>query len=458
MERKSSFLSTMIFSALIAACGGGGNTSGAGAGGAGGENTGGAGAGPSSSGAGAGGGGGAGGQGGSPFVPDPIPVIDAEPPPACAKAAQVNDYFQFLDNLCEEKRFPTDTDRDRPCLIDDPSATITLADGTSVTYEPSSVPVEVDTTALAGLVPPGLNITVILVRRVGGVPHYRYLSDGTHDLPLQPWSTTKFIAAANAAATLRIQSNYAVGLTASTSGHALGDLVTSMALYDNNPHTSNGIGRYFHDIGGRARANDLIHALWLGRPMAETFGGNYGDPSPPLGFTFQEPTGESVSITPDAASGYSNNLSTLTLAEALKRLALHREEPSQRLPGIQWEDLRVLFHGASGSAKYGPTGGLSADTAIYLQSGHDIEYLEKRSHGQWRIFSKLGLGSSWQFVNVGYACLPVLDDQGSAVPGWGREFVIAAHLPTGGATWKERDRILARAYRAIVTRIVDGRL
>ena len=127
MERKSSFLSTMIFSALIAACGGGGNTSGAGAGGAGGENTGGAGAGPSSSGAGAGGGGGAGGQGGSPFVPDPIPVIDAEPPPACAKAAQVNDYFQFLDNLCEEKRFPTDTDRDRPCLIDDPSATITLA-------------------------------------------------------------------------------------------------------------------------------------------------------------------------------------------------------------------------------------------------------------------------------------------------------------------------------------------
>lgn len=36
--------------------------------------------------------------------------------------------------------------------------------------------------------------------------------------------------------------------------------------------------------------------------------------------------------------------------------------------------------------------------------------------------------------------------------------VISAHLPSGGATWKERDRLLAKAYRAIITRIVDGRL
>jgi hypothetical protein len=44
------------------------------------------------------------------------------------------------------------------------------------------------------------------------------------------------------------------------------------------------------------------------------------------------------------------------------------------------------------------------------------------------------------------------------VPDWGKEFVIAAHLPSGGATWRERDRLLARYYREIVSRIVDGRL
>jgi hypothetical protein len=51
-----------------------------------------------------------------------------------------------------------------------------------------------------------------------------------------------------------------------------------------------------------------------------------------------------------------------------------------------------------------------------------------------------------------------LDPQGKAVPGWGREFVIAAHLPTGGASWKARDRLLAKAYRTLVTRLVDGSL
>ena len=40
----------------------------------------------------------------------------------------------------------------------------------------------------------------------------------------------------------------------------------------------------------------------------------------------------------------------------------------------------------------------------------------------------------------------------------GRELVIAARLPSGGATWAERDRLLARAFRSIVIRVVDERL
>jgi len=334
---------------------------------------------------------------------------------------------------------------------------VPLLGGGTATYRPSSEPVVVDDTALVGIVPADLDVTVILIRRVGGVPHYRYLSNGSHDVAYQPWSTTKFLAAANAAATLRIQSSYAVGLTASVDGMPLGDLVTSICNYDNDPYSSNSLGRYFHNIGGRARANDLIHTLWLDRPAGETFGGNYGEVEPPLGYTFVEDGGASVTITPDTTAGPANHLSSFTTAEALKRIVLHREEASQRLPGIQWADIQTLLYGAVGSSK-GEWGGMSADTAIYLQSGHDIDYLERRSKGRWRIFSKLGLGSSGQFLDVGYACLPVLDDELQPVPGWGREVVIAAHLPTGGASWAERDRILARAYRAIMKRVVDGRL
>jgi hypothetical protein len=374
------------------------------------------------------------GTGGSGWVPDPIPAVSDDPPAACQDAIDDPYYFQFLDDVCKAKKYPSVLDRDRACPVLDGSPVITLADGTTVTYEPSSSPVTVDGEALKGLVPDDLNVTVILIRRVGGVPHYRYLSNGSHDLAYQPWSTTKFLAAANAASLLRIQSGYAVGLTASVDGLPLGDLVTSVVNYDSDPYSSNSLGRYFHNIGGRARANDLIHALWLTRPAGETFGGNYGEAAPPLGYTFVEPAGPSVAIQPDQSAGPANKLSSFTMAEALKRLVLHREEANQRLPGIQWKDLRVLFYGAEGSAKYGPFGGMSADTSIYLQSGHDIDYLEKRSHGQWRIFSKLGLGTQGQFASVGYACLPVLDDQGMPVPGLGAR---GGHLGPPRPRWGE---------------------
>ncbi len=427
-------------SGAVTSQGGGGSGAAGGSGG----NTGGA---PSTGGGGSGGG----------FVPDPIPMIPDDPPAPCQKAIDTPDYFQFLDNLCDEKKWPSNQDRDRACPSVDGSPEVTLQDGTVIVYKPSTEPVVVEP-ALTGIVPDAMDVTVILIRRVNGVPHYRYLSNGTHDVAYQPWSTTKVFAAANAASMLQIESDYKVGLTADVGGAPLGDHVTSLCNYDHDPYSSNGLGRYFHNIGGRQRANDLIHGLWLKRPASETFGGNYGEAAPPLGYTFVEDSGDSVTINPDQSAGVANHLSSFTTAEALKRLVLHREEADQRLPGIQWKDVRVLLYGAEGSAKYGPWGGMSQDTAIYLQMGHDIEYIEERSHGQWTLFSKLGLGTQGQFLDVGYACFPVLDDQGQPVPGWGRELVISAHLPSGGASWKERDRLLAKAYRAIITRIVDGRL
>lgn len=427
------------------ATGGGASLGGGGAGAAGGSGAGGAGAAASS-----------GGEGGH-YEPDPIPEVPDEPPAPCQAALDQSWPPQFLYDVCGAKRLPSFEDRELACPVADASAVIQLADGSSVTYAPSSAPIEVDATALVGLVPDTLDVTVILIRRVGGVPHYRYLSNGNHDRAYQPWSTSKFLAAANAGSTLRYASASEVGLTAAVGGMPLGDLVTSVVSYDYDPYSSNALGRYFHDIGGRAKANSLIHEAWLGRPAGETFGGNYGEAAPALGYTFEEPNGPTITLTPDGSAGPANHLSTFTLAEALRRIVLHREEPVQRLPDLQWQDVKVLLYGAEGSQK-GPFGGLSADPAIYLQSGHDIDYLEARSHGRFRIFSKLGNGTEGQMTDVGYACLPVLDPDEQPVLGWGRELVIAAHLPTGGATWKERDRLLATYYRAILERVIDGRL
>lgn len=399
--------------------------------------------------------GGAGGTGGTPYVPEPIPDVDEEPPAPCPDAIG-GSYFQFLDDVCGDKVWPSTHDRDLACAVVDESATVTLTSGEVVTYQPpDEAPIVHE--VLGDLVPPALHVTVILVRRVGGVPHFRYLSNGTHDDAYQPWSTSKFLAIANAGATLRIASGYDVGLDASVSGVPVGDYVTSVHNYDYDPYSSNGLARWFHDVGGRAKANALIHADWLDRPAVETFGGNYGAASPPLGFTFVAPTGDSVTITPDASAGPANHLSSLTLAEALKRLVLHREVASQRLPGLQWADVKTLLYGAEGSAKYGPWGGMTADTTVYMQA-HDMSYLEARSQGRWVTFSKLGLGSSGQFVNTGYACLPVLDPAGEPVPGWGREVVIATELASGGATWAERDRLLMTYHRRLMKRIVAGEL
>ncbi|MFH1531636.1 MAG: hypothetical protein ABIK09_12995 [Pseudomonadota bacterium] len=190
---------------------------------------------------------------GPPPNPWPVPALDEEPAPTCPAAQAGPWYFQFLDNLCDEKVWPTDQDRGRMCPNEADSPFMTLQDGSVVEYLPSSAPVTWDIDALGGFLPAGMRMAVILIRRVDGVPYYRYLGSGTQDLPQQPWSTTKFLAAANAAATLRIQSQYQVGLTASVGQYKVGDLVTSMCLYDDSPFTSNGLGRYSMTWGGARR-------------------------------------------------------------------------------------------------------------------------------------------------------------------------------------------------------------
>ncbi len=368
-------------------------------------------------------------------------------------------YYRFLDDTGCIKALPSDRNRDLRCPIESEGDTIRTLDGQDVIYFLADAPVQVDSSALRGIVPDDLRVTLVLVRRVDGVPHYRYLSNGRHDDVVQPWSSTKFMAAANAGARLRVESGYRVGLTGRVDGWPLGDLVTMVHAYDERHFTSNGLSRYFHDVGGRREAQWLV-TNWLGRPLGETFGGNYGAPAASLGFRFQDGAA-SVQLTRDTASPPANQLSTFTLAEFLKRLVMHREDGATRLPGIQWADVRTLLYGAEDSRLYGAGDpqGMEADTAVYIQQAFDVPAMEERSLGKWRVFSKLGHGPSrgGEFVHVGYACLPKLDDSGEPVPEAGKEFFLATHLNAGGRL-AEGDARLAEIYRNIVARVLDGRL
>lgn len=362
-------------------------------------------------------------------------------------AAGTGDHYEFLDDVCHKKLAPGNTERGSSCPV-----VATGADG----YRPSSAPITVDESALRGIVPSEMRMTVVLVRRVGGVPHYRYLSNGSQEVAVEPLSSTKFMAVANAATRIRAASNGRVGLDASVDGIPLGDLVTVIASYEEQRFSSNGLARYFHDVGGRGRANAMIHD-WLRRPATETFGGNYGAPSADLGFDFKSTAGD-VSVAPDRAGTFANRLSTLTMAELTKRLALHREDAATRLPGIEWKDLEVLFYGAAASKMFPgrALGGMSADTAIYVQQAINMSALEARSRGTWRIFSKLGFGESG-FVHNSYTCAPSLDANGVAVPGDGVEFVISMQSPRAGAE-RTQDAAIARVYRDVVGRLIEHRL
>jgi len=381
--------------------------------------------------------------------------------PGCAASADAsNPNFEFQDDTCHRKVWPTNTDRELAC----PIVATNDADG----FAPAGPlnDVDVDMQAFAGFAP-DLDFTVIAIRRdAEGHPRYRYYSNGTHAKPVQPLSSTKFMAVAAAAAKLRVASNYEVGLAATTDGIPLGDLVTIIHDYNEQHYESNALARYFLNVAGRDYVNALVHDAWLGRPDDEFLGGNYGAAAAPLPYRFVMPDGATLDVAADDESPGLNNLSTLTMAEFLKRLVLHREDASTRLPGLQWEDLKVLFYGPTVS-KWSPLpgdngfappsgwGGMSADTGIYLQSAVDIQAVESQSQGQWRIFSKLGYGQSG-LVENGYACIPVLDASGAPVVGRGLELAISTHYAQPSdkpRLSRVRDARIAAYYKQIVAKL-----
>jgi hypothetical protein len=385
----------------------------------------------------------------------PATSIDDDLPAPCLATKDDPQHFQFVDDVCHIKRLPRDEDRDFACPNTWTTNEATI--GTRVAlYRPATEGIAWDTESLRGLVPDDVKIAVILVRRIRGVPHYRYLSNGSHDVAFQPWSASKFVAIASAASGLRERSGGAIGLDGTIDLVPVGDVVTAVHTYDEKHYTSNALARWFVDVGGRARINGLVHD-WLGRPAGESLGGGYGPGSVGFGLTFRN--GASATTMPrDPQIPYENRLSAHTLAEALKRLVMHREDVSTRLPNAKWEDLRTLFYGADKSRWYpGTVGGMSADRSVYLQLGTgDFDVVAEKAKERFRIFSKSGMGWA-QYVSTGYACFPALDDDGDPIADRGHEMIVAARVDGSGG-YVENDRAMARVHRAVVKAVLEDRL
>lgn len=93
-------------------------------------------------------------------------------------------------------------------------------------------------------------------------------------------------------------------------------------------------------------------------------------------------------------------------------IELYGAASSKLFPGLSW-------------------GGTTVDTAIFVQSAVNITDVDIKSHGLWRIFSKLGAGysnsrSRGEIVTTAYACFPSLDQDGIPIEGEGFEMTISA--------------------------------
>lgn len=390
--------------------------------------------------------------------------------------------LKYLDDQNCEKVFPTNADRDHKCPV---AVLSTPPPG----YQPDGALADVMVDDSLPVYDPVIKACLVVTKRVAnssaanGVTLYNkyYCNPAGAKTAYEPWSSSKIFAMANAAGHLRSEEsscpNGVYGLDGSTSGKRgatmLGDLSTIVCSYDHTAgYTSNSLSSYFHDIGFRSRINDLVHT-WLGAPEL-SLGGNYGEATPAdLSFQIQSASSSASSASSSAPTAvikkyskighdvsqieryfrrnstqerttttcpadkdpwpviYVNSLSALAEVELTRRLAFHREiNPELRFPGTTWQDIQQILYGAE-SSRFFPGqvwGGMTADTAIYLQSAPSLSALLTKSETNkkdFRIFSKLGAGYSssrqvGEIVNNAHLCLPSVGDGNNG----GAEFTI----------------------------------
>ena len=361
-------------------------------------------------------------------------------------------HLKYLDDSKCAKIFPSSYDTDFRC----PGSISSLEDLPPgyVEDQPFSTEIPIDISTLPALgLDPATRACLVLTRRVQKHDSFhlynKYLCNGadSRDGAHETWSSSKIYAVAQAAGNLRSnrsESNCGpqLGLTGSVDGmHGrtlLGDLATIITSYDETMnYSSNSLAGWFNGIALRARENALVQD-WLGSvsPLSEpqSLGGNYGEPEPPdiagppvilssNSLNVQEMGSNSLrktqqcTLASDTSGIYANSLSALSQAELVRRLVQHRDlQPDLQFPGVRWADIQQLLYGAGGirgSLFPGQRwGGMTADTAIFVQSALNMSAVQKMSQGNWRIFSKLGAGYSTsrevgEIVTTASACVPL---------------------------------------------------
>ena len=136
-----------------------------------------------------------------------------------------------------------------------------------------------------------------------------------------------------------------------------------------------------------------------------------------LGLTFIDEYGEACVVSRDnPAQVYPNSLTMLAQTELLRRLVQHNiVDEGVQWPNLEARDLEQILYGADETGLFGSQqwGGMTADTAIYLQNSLNMPEVERLSGGSWRIYSKLGAGYSssrrvGEIITLAYGCFPDL--------------------------------------------------
>lgn len=309
-----------------------------------------------------------------------------------------------------------------------------------------------------------------------GTPSYRYLSNGTqHDL-FEPWSSSKVFAYTGAMAALREQ--YNVGADGFIGQYNIADLITSIHSYEEHGTAngdSNSIASYFVNLATRDRLTRLLHKNWLNLTNAHIiFSGAYGvdvlSPEPhqwrsqmqssPIALGNLLINSEDPAYLPykcDSCGKTGNKaMSTLAIAEWLKRLAMHSIDTKTAHPHLTYTDVDVLFHGSGhtdeGKKTAGMMRGISLQLGLAIARGltgkTDLDtnsaeqILNESTSGKWRIYQKIGWGPSetrgtGENVMLAHVCLPLEHKTAS--------FTVAAQAshpePTEESVWKSGEKM-----------------
>jgi hypothetical protein len=343
---------------------------------------------------------------------------------------------------------------------------------------------QLDTRALNDLVvegepfdvPPGLEMTVINVERdEHGVPHYRYFSteSAVEMAANETWSSSKFMVAAAAAARIRQESGGSVGFDSTIDGGQygrlhVGELLSKMhssyTIDPGNPFSTNRLGAWFLDVAGAQWANELV-TEWLDSPLSN-LGINYGQRSSGFSKTFtDDTTGTREWVgNGDEPAGPNKTVTTLSGAEFLKRLVMHREDRVTRMPGFRapadaelfWTDLKTLFYGEPGRRR----GGMSNNShPLLLEAAEGIPAIDT-ADDDWRAFSKIGWGTSArrdvsEVTWHGYGCFPTVTGEASEP-----ELFVSLHYsrPSGASIREDLVPAIRWTLRHVLRAVTTGEL